>query len=290
MMSSSENIRTESKEIRLYDGPAPGSESWTWEEGVNNINSMRVKTVYNVVKPSLTVFSPVPARINGTGIIICPGGGFHFLAVDHEGTDVARPLVEMGITVFILKYRLVHIFNDNPFDEMLAAKDPKAWDDESLPIIPLAIADGRQALAWVRSHASAYKLVTSRIGIMGFSGGGLVAAATAFNYHPDIRPDFVAPIYADLPKFIQSEVLPDAPPIFLACAQNDEFGFALHAIDLYHKWYAAKRPIELHLFAGGGHGFGMGHPDTASYNWIELFAHWLRVQGFMNPFEPAGTD
>ena len=290
MMSSSENIRTESKEIRLYDGPAPGSESWTWEEGVNNINSMRVKTVYNVVKPSLTVFSPVPARINGTGIIICPGGGFHFLAIDHEGTDVARLLVEMGITVFILKYRLVHIFNDNPFDEMLAAKDPKAWDDESLPIIPLAIADGRQALAWVRSHASAYKLVTSRIGIMGFSGGGLVAAATAFNYHPDTRPDFVAPIYADLPKFIQSEVLRDAPPIFLACAQNDEFGFALHAIDLYHKWYAAKRPIELHLFAGGGHGFGMGHPDTASYNWIELFAHWLRVQGFMNTSEPAGTD
>ncbi|HLA58439.1 MAG TPA: hypothetical protein VK622_06750, partial [Puia sp.] len=128
MMASSENIRTEPKEIPLYDGLAPGSENWTWEEGVNNKNSMKVMTVYNVVKPSLTVFAPSSARINGTAIIICPGGGFHFLAIDHEGTDVARILIEMGITVFILKYRLVQIFNENPFDDMLAAEDPKAWD------------------------------------------------------------------------------------------------------------------------------------------------------------------
>ncbi len=289
-MASSENIGNERKEIPLYDGPAPGSENWTWQEGVNNKNSLRVMTVYNVVKPSLTVFTPASARINGTAIIICPGGGFHFLAIDHEGTDVARFLVEMGITVFILKYRLVHIFNENPFDDMLTANDLKAWDDESLPVIPLAIADGRQALAWVRSHASEYKLTASRIGIMGFSGGGLVAGATAFNYSADTRPDFVAPIYADLPKSIHSDVLPDAPPIFLACAQDDEFGFALHAIDLYHKWYVAKRPIELHLFADGGHGFGVGHPDTGSYKWIELFAQWLSVQGFLNSSETAGAD
>jgi acetyl esterase/lipase len=269
------------KEVRLYKGAAPGSEQWTWKESTNNNNSINLTTVFNVVDPTLTVFFPDPANANGTAVIICPGGGFHFLAIGHEGTDAAKLLVKMGITVFILKYRLVHVLSDNPFDDMLTAPDKKAWDEESYPIIPLAIADGREAIAYVRSHAAEYKLAPDRIGIMGFSAGGMVTAATAFKYNTNTRPDFIAPVYADIPESIQSTVLSDAPPLFLACAQDDEFGFVTHTISIYSKWYAAKRPVEMHLFAGGGHGFGVGSKNNTTYNWIEQFGKWLTVQGLM---------
>jgi acetyl esterase/lipase len=274
-------MNLQQKEIRLYNGAAPGSESWNWLEKMNDNNSGRVMTVYNVVHPSLTVFLPDPAVANGTAIIICPGGGFHFLAIDHEGNDAARALVKKGITAFVLKYRLVHILNDNPFDDMITTEDKKAWDNESLPIMPLAVADGRQALAYVKSHASEYNLHPDRIGIMGFSAGGMVAGATAFHYDLGNRPAFVAPIYADLPGSIQGDVLPDAPPLFLACAQDDEFGFALHAISIYNKWYAAKRPVEMHLFASGGHGFGIGNETNTTHLWIDRFGEWLATQGLI---------
>jgi len=269
------------KEIPLYPGAAPGSETWTWTEKVNNKNSMKVMTVYNVAHPSLTVFQPNPDRANGTAVVLCPGGGFHFLAIDHEGTNIAKKLTEKGVTVFILKYRLVHIAGDNPFDDMLHAPDPKAWDDEALPVIPLAVADGKRALTYVRSNAGLYKVDPRHIGIMGFSAGGRVAAATAFSYTNADRPDFVAPIYADIPESMQSPALPDAPPLFLACTQDDEFGFAQHAISMYQKWYAAKRPVEMHLFTSGGHGFGAGNKNNTTYQWIDRFSAWLTAQGLM---------
>jgi len=270
------------KEIPLYEDVAPGSEGWTWEEKANNKNSLKVMTTYNVVRPSLTVFTPDPDKANGTAVIVCPGGGFHFLAIDHEGTHPAKRLVEKGIIVFVLKYRTFHINSDNPFDDMLNAKDPKAWDDEALPVIPLAIADGRKAIEYVRNHAGEYKIDPARIGIMGFSAGGLVAAATAFNYTKNNRPDFVAPIYADIPERILANVATDAPPLFLACTQDDEFGFAAHAIRLYNKWYESKRPVEMHLFTKGGHGFGVGNPSNTTYNWMDLFNKWLMTQGLVN--------
>jgi acetyl esterase/lipase len=269
------------KQIPLYPGPAPGSESWTWHEKTNNNNSLKVMTTFDVVSPSLTVFQPEQAAANGTAIIVCPGGGFHFLAIDHEGTNPARELVKKGITVFILKYRLIHISGGNPFDDMINAKDPKAWDDEALPIIPLAVADGRQAIAYVRSHAAEYKIVSDRIGIMGFSAGGMVAAASAFNYDQQNRPDFVVPVYADMPEAIQSSVNSDAPPLFLACAQDDEFGFASHALNMYKKWYEAKRPVEMHLFVKGGHGFGVGSATNTTNKWIDRLGDWLTTQGLM---------
>jgi acetyl esterase/lipase len=266
------------KEILLYKGLPPGSENWTWKEGLNNNNSVKVMTVYNVVHPTLTAYLPDQAIATGTAIIIAPGGGFHFLAIDHEGTNADQWLVKKGITVFILKYRLVHVTSDNPFDDMLNAPDPKAWDDESLPIIPLAVADGRAAIAYVRNHAAEYKISKDRIGFMGFSAGGRVAAGIAFGYNTDNRPNFIVPVYADMPESEQNLVLPDAPPAFIVCAQDDEFGFATHAINLYTKWYAAKRPVEMHLFSSGGHGFGVGSSTNTTHNWMDRLVDWLTVQ------------
>lgn len=243
---------------------------------------MKVMTVFNVSIPTLTIFKPGPGKANGTAIIICPGGGFHFLAIDHEGTNPAKELVKKGITVFVLKYRLFHIESTNPFDDMINTPDHKAWDEEVLPIIPLAIADGRKAIEYVRTHAGEYGLDKNRIGIMGFSAGGRVAASTAFDYQPSNKPDFVVPVYADFPPQGVGMVQRDAPPLYLLCTQDDEFGFASHAINLYQQWYKAKRPVELHLFAKGGHGFGIGIKNTTTEGWIDSFTSWLKSQSLVD--------
>jgi len=271
------------KELRLYNGPAPGSEDWNWEEKISTRNSINLKAVYNVVHPSLTVFAPEPGKGNGTALIVCPGGGMHFLAIDHEGTKVAKWLVKKGVTVFVLKYRVFHISHDNPVDEMINTKDPAAWDREAEPYIPLSIADGRQAITYVRQHATEFQVAPDRIGIMGFSAGGTIAASAGFQYTAANRPDFIAPIYAYMPDSFMSTVPADAPPMFLACTTEDDLGLTTHSLSLYNKWYAAKRPVEMHLYEKGYHGFGMGIKDTTTEGWIEQFEKWLALRGLMKP-------
>ena len=280
-INSTSNGTAVPREIRLYPGPAPGSETWNWNEESNSNNSISLRVVYNVTDPKLIVFEPDENAANGCGIIICPGGGFHFLAIDHEGTEIATRLVKLGITVFILQYRLVHITSGNPFDDMLTVPDKDAWDRESDPIIPLAVADGRNAISYLKNNASAMKLDPDRIGIMGFSGGGLVAAATAFGYTPGNRPDFVIPVYADIPETIQSPVLTDAPPAILFCTTDDEFGFPAHHISMYNKWWRAHKSVELHLFAKGSHGFGIGNIMNTTGGWMGLLQRWLEMHKFI---------
>ena len=273
----------QTKEIQLYKGPAPGSESWNWEEKRNNKNAINLMTVYNVVHPTLTVFSPEPSIVNGTSVIVCPGGGFHFLSIDSEGNDVANWLIKKGVTVFVLKYRTAHILTDDPFGDMMNASRKKEWDAENVATIPLSIADGKAAITYVRTHAAEYGLLPDRIGIIGFSAGGTVTASSAFNYTAANRPDFVAPIYPYMPLALQSEVLTDAPPMFLVCASDDQLGLAPHSVDLYGKWLAAKRPAELHMYTKGGHGFGMNKQNIPTDKWIERFSEWLDLLGYMKP-------
>jgi acetyl esterase/lipase len=278
--------QAQQKEIRIYDGPAPGSEQWNWDEKRNNKNAINLMTVYNVVNPTITVFLPDPAVANGTSVIVCPGGGFHFLAIDNEGNEVAKWLAKKGITAFVLKYRTAHINTDDPFADMMAGMNGQRkaeWETENKATIPLVIADGKAAIAYVRKHAAEFKLAPDRIGIIGFSAGGTVTAASAFNYTAANRPDFVAPVYAYMPAALQSEVLPDAPPMFLVCASDDQLNLAPHSVDLYSKWLAAKRPVEMHMYMKGGHGFGMNKQNIPTDTWIERFGDWLNQQGLLKP-------
>jgi acetyl esterase/lipase len=269
-------------EVRIYEGAAPGSENWTWQEGANDNNSVRTMTVFNVVHPTLTVYAPDPGNKNGAGIIICPGGGFHFLAVDHEGSNAAFWLAKKGFTAFVLKYRLARVFTDNPFDATSDKETSKKWDNDALlSVIPLAIADGRQAIRHLRTNSDKYGVDAKRIGIMGFSAGGLVAAATASDYTSDTRPDFVASIYGDLQATFFGPVPIDAPPLFLACAQDDEFCFTPKTIAAYNRWYNENRSVEMHLFSKGGHGFGIGVDSTPTHNWLEQFHRWLGSEGLI---------
>lgn len=265
------------KVIPLYNGAAPGSENWNWDEARQDSNLFKTPIVYNVSHPTLTVYLPdSSAPKTNTAVIIAPGGGFHLLSINSEGIDAAKWLNKKGITCFVLKYRLVHSKNDNPIQEMMdMISKGSENDEETKTTILMAIADGREAISYVRKHAQEYDIDANKIGIMGFSAGGTVAAASAFNYTADNKPDFVAPIYAFFPDSLQSTVPADAPPMFLAAASDDQLGLAPHSLGLYNKWVASKHPAELHIYVKGGHGFGMRKNNIPTDNWIERFGDWL---------------
>jgi len=267
------------KVIQLYNGAAPGSESWNWDEAQQDSNMLHTPIVYNVSHPSLTVFLPDSAAPKtNTAVVIAPGGGFHLLSIKSEGVDVANWLNKKGITCFVLKYRLVHSKTDNPAQEMMdMISKGDVNNEETTTAIKMAISDGREAISYVRRHASEYNIDADKIGIMGFSAGGTVTASSAFGYTTDNKPNFVAPIYAFFPDNMQSTVADDAPPMFIVAASDDNLGLAPHSVSLYNKWLAAKHPAELHLYVKGGHGFGMRKQNIPTDNWIERFGDWLSV-------------
>jgi len=274
-------LHAQQKVIQLYEGAAPGSEGWNWNEAENDKNMWQTKVVFNIAKPTLNVFLPEGNTANGTAVVICPGGGFYALSINSEGYDVARWLAKKGVTCFVLKYRLVHVTTDDPTAEFTRVLGKPEFEEKSSKVIPLAMADGKAAIAYVRKHANEYNVATNRIGIIGFSAGGTVTASTAFNYTKENRPDFVAPIYAFFPASMYGTIANDAPPMFIAAASDDGLNLAPHSADLYNKWLAAKKPVELHMYSRGGHGFGMRKQNLPSDGWIDRFGEWLDVQGYL---------
>ncbi len=274
-------INAQQKVIPLYNGPAPGSGNWTYSEKTSYSGTENT-IVVNVSKPTLTVYPPDPSvKATGTAVIVCPGGGFFVLAVNHEGVEVAHWLNKKGVTVFLLKYRLGQSLTNEPGQELTDNMKKSDFGQKIAPLIPLCIADGREAIRYVRAHASEYGIDAARIGIIGFSAGGTVAAATAFNYTAENRPDFVAPIYGYIPATVQGPVPADAPPVFIAAATDDGLGLASHSVDLYSKWLAAKKPAELHIYQTGNHGFGMHKQNIPTDTWIERYGDWLELQGLL---------
>jgi len=267
------------KVVRLYDGPAPGSEGWKRTEQESRTNLWRTRLVFNVVNPTLTVFQPEAGQANATGVIICPGGAFFGLSIDSEGFDVARWLNGRGVTCFVLKYRLVQCQTDDPTTELMTRG---RLDDVVAPVVKLALADGLAAIGHVRKNAKDYGLNAGRIGIIGFSAGGTVAASVACNYAPETRPNFVAPIYLAYHWTIKPNGVPaDAPPMFILAATDDPLGLAPQSVTLYEDWTAARKSAELHLYSKGGHGFGMKKQNMATDHWAERFADWLEVQALL---------
>jgi acetyl esterase/lipase len=272
LLASTFNVHGQDQVIGLYDGPAPGSEQWDWQESFIEQAQMS----YNIVSPSLTVYRAAPEAADGRAVIICPGGGFHFLSMENEGQAVAKWLQEKGITAFVLKYRTEKCLTDNPIQEFMQ-KNPNTpeFNKAMEPIIAMAIADGKAAVAHVREHAGEWGIKKDRIGIMGFSAGGTVTAGTAFTYDHNSRPDFAAPIYPYVGSFGDPPVPGDAPPLFIACASDDFFGFQAHCTKLYTQWNEAGKSAELLIYRKGGHGFGMRKQNLPTDDWIERFYQWL---------------
>ncbi|GGH60012.1 acetyl esterase/lipase [Filimonas zeae] len=236
--------------------------------------------VYNVSSPSITVYRPDSSASNGAAVVVCPGGAFHLLAMNNEGINVAKWLTAKGYTVFVLKYRLLPIESAQPMQVIFErAKDFKKLVEIMAKDVPLAIADGKAAVEYVRAHAAAYKLDTAKIGIMGFSAGGTVAAGVALAADKASHVNFTAPIYPYLYPFDKVKVPANAPPLFIAVTSDDDFGFNAGSVDLYKRWQEAGGLSELHIYAKGRHGFGMKKQQLPVDHWMEACYEWLKYLG-----------
>lgn len=276
-------------EMPLYPGTVPGSKQSTIKEQIIFVNGgVRISSV---ITPTLTKFTP--AKPNGTSVIICPGGGYGRLAIDHEGVEVAKAFNEIGVTAFVLKYRL-------PNDTIMVDKTTG----------PLQ--DAQQAIRTVRKQAAAWGLNPNRIGIMGFSAGGHLAAtaATHFNLIADpvmndsgsVRPDFAILLYAvisfddsiahkgsktnlvgknpssELTKLYSNElqVTKNTPPSFLVHAGDDGTVPVENSIRYYQACIKNKVLAEMHIYPKGGHGFGLNN-KTTSDKWFDRLINWLNT-------------
>jgi acetyl esterase/lipase len=276
-------------EMSLYEGAIPN------EKAAENLEKM-TKTdgmvrIHDVSKPTLTRFSPT--NPNGKSIIICPGGGYSILASGHEGIDVAKALNDLGVTAFILKYRL--------------PSDRTAIDKSLAPL-----QDAQQAIRMVRKNAEKWGLNANKIGIMGFSAGGHLAATATTHFAEkadpsvsdtiSVRPDFSMLIYpvisfdttithkgsrnnligtnptAEMTQKFSNElhITPQTPPIFLVHAGNDATVPVENSLRFYQNCIKNKVPAEMHLYPKGKHGFGMNNKTTED-KWMERLATWLKT-------------
>ena len=284
---------TETLHIWPGDGVPPGAEGWTRRESTMQIpwSTAPRRLTRNVLVPTLTVVEPAPGTANGTAMIVAPGGAFHFLMIDHEGHDMARWLAGLGVTAFVLKYRLAETPPDDAdlmeFRTQLHKRlgGPKPGDStppdrpDMRAIREMGEADGRQAMSFVRENASRWGIDPARIGIAGFSAGGGVSLGAAMQFTSESRPDFAVGIYPAYPAYLS--VPENAPPLFLVISDDDPQVAALSSAKLYADWHNAGSKAELHVFGNGGHGYGMLDAGFLSDIWPELLRRWLVERGFL---------
>jgi len=248
--------------------------------------------VGNVSQPTLTVYSPKGTN-TGTAVVVFPGGGYNELAIDLEGTEICDWLVSRGITGVLLKYR---------------APTPKVGRYKESP---LALQDAQRTLGLVRFHAAEWHIDPRRIGVIGFSAGGHLVAATSTHFdkrsYPMVdaadkvscRPDFaialypghLSPWHPDDPDSWTNEkqlelnpnvvVTSNTPPTFLLQAQNDPVDDVRNSMAYSLALRNARVPVELHLYAEGGHAFGIRRTQSPITEWPQLVETWLRTIGMI---------
>ncbi|MEN2398822.1 alpha/beta hydrolase [Flavobacterium sp. MC2016-06] len=261
-----------------------------------SISDGKVQSTSQVTIPTLSIFLPKETKPNQTAVIILPGGGYTHLAIDKEGTKVALWLNSLGITAFVLKYRL-------PNDLIMKNKN----------IGPLQ--DAQEAVRYVRNNAAKWNLDSSKIGIMGFSAGGHLAATLSTHYDDKVydsnpkvsaRPDFSLLIYPvismqndithkgsqinllgnnpsqDLIDSFSNEkkITAQTPPTFLVHATDDTVVLPENSIIYYLGLKKNGIAAELHLYEKGGHGFGLGVNDTSKF-WTKHCEEWLKMHHYL---------
>ena len=279
--------------IPLYPGVAPGSENAKQKE-VSFVNPDKQTRIRNVTQPTLTVYLPERGKANGTAMIVAPGGGFMHLAIEKEGIDMARWLQARGVAAFVLKYRLMDTGTEEEYRERAAAMARATSSNSTRPATPsapnparqqavdFAIADGAQAVKLVRQRAAEWGILPDRIGLMGFSAGGMLTMGVVMKNDAASRPNFAAPIYGGGTN--GQTVAADAPPLFIAVASDDPVA-AVNSAKLYLEWKAAGHNAELHIYSQGGHGFGMSKRGLPVDGWVERFGEWLQIQGLLKTKE-----
>jgi acetyl esterase/lipase len=279
------------EEIRLWPNKAPGSESWTVPEATTTSPSGD-RTISNVSDPTVTVFLPPSAGATGTAVVVAPGGALRVLGWDNEGVKVAQWLNSKGIAALVLKYRTLQSMPGGgrgrgaaPPGAGSAAAGPRKEleirngnanpepDDPGLrEVLQMAVADAQQAIRLARRNATAWRIDSGRVGIMGFSAGGGVAVGTALAERSDASPDFLVSLYG--PSLQDVNVPPHAPPLFIAVGST-HFNVTNGCLALFAAWKSAGKPAEIHVYDQVSAGFGMSKRGLPVDSWTDRLLEWL---------------
>ena len=259
--------------IALGDPVTGAPFQWT---GMNREQLLR-----NVRTASLYAVRPAASKGNGRAVLVVPGGGYMFVAIENEGLPVAQRLADQGYTAFVLVYRVKPTpAADEDFSAWLQKDIAERFSKPPQPGAPElefqpAVEDAKAAMRWIRAHAADYAVDAARVGLIGFSAGARTGQRLVEQAEAAEMPDQLALIYGGL-----SAAKPRAPvpPLFVAQAADDPL-FPVTGIDLLHSWRQAGQRAELHLYERGGHGFGLLNlRGTTADGWMDAYLAWLSRQ------------
>ena len=280
-------------QIPLWPGAVPDAQPAAGPEVAKKVKKPPPgdEVVSNVSRPTMTVYSP-SGRNTGAAVVVFPGGGYKVLAIDLEGTEVCDWLTSKGITCVLLKYRV--------------PRSGHYWDEACkchiTPKSPTALQDAQRTVGLVRFHASEWHVDPHKIGVLGFSAGGHLSAAISTHFRERLypvvdaadkescRPDFAVALYpghlwVDEEKFELNPdvpVTPETPPTFLMHAEDDPVDDVNHSLVYYVALKRAGVPVEMHLYAKGGHGFGLRRTESPITGWPRLVETWLVTIGLFS--------
>lgn len=270
-------------QIPIWPGAAPNAQP------VPGAETETDGAVTNVTRPTMTVYAP-KGENTGAAVVVFPGGGFQILAIDLEGTEICDWLTSKGITCVLLKYRVPSV--------------PYVWQCDCRPhnlttSVP-SLQDAQRTVRLVRTHAAEWHIDPHKIGVIGFSAGGYLVAEVSTNFKRRLytpvdavdkessRPDFAAAIY---PGHLATDhdalnpnvpVSRDTPPTFLLQAEDDDVDGVQQSLVYYKALKNADVPVEMHLYAHGGHAFGLRRTKLPISEWPQLVEIWLRTIGMIS--------
>jgi len=279
----------EPRVVKLWAGAAPGEKEAISPEKYleTKKGQLDVKRRTNAGEPTISVYSPPKGKANGAVVVVVPGGGYSILAIEHEGTDVCDWLNSLGVTAVLLKYRVPKRAMQSP---------------ENLAMLQ----DAQRAITLVRSLQTEIGIDPTRLGMLGFSAGGHLTACAALikkrTYEPvddadkvySHEPNFALLIYpaylSDKAGDLRREfaVKPDSPPMFFAHSSDDGVS-SENSVALYRALVKNKVSAELHLYAAGGHGYGMRKTAHPCATWPDRAADWMNTNGWLEKEKPS-TD
>ncbi|MDE2183142.1 MAG: alpha/beta hydrolase [Alphaproteobacteria bacterium] len=266
--------------------PVPGPETAVTTSHL--VAGRHYVAVMNVSRPTMTVYSPI-GKNSGAAVVVFPGGGFEVLAIDLEGTEVCDWLTSKGISCILLKYRVP----SEPYDWHCRCRP------DNLVTSTPSLQDAQRAIGIVRLHAREWRIDSHKIGVLGFSAGGYLAAEISTNYRHRLyapvddadqesaRPDFAVLVY---PGHLATDngslnpniaVSSETPPTFLVQAEDDNVDGVKQSLVYYAALKKDDVPVEMHLYAQGGHAFGLRPTALAITHWPVLVEQWLRTIGIL---------
>lgn len=279
----------ETKVLQLWPDGAPGETGQIPPEEAITSGEPAVTRIHNVSDPTIQLHLASKGKANGCAVVVCPGGAYNILAYDKEGTEVADWLNSLGVTAVVLKYRVPRRDKQQPHTAPLQ--------------------DVQRAIRMTRASAESWQIDPDRIGVLGFSAGGHLTVMAGTHWgektyeaideadRSSCRPDFLVPIYPaylgdpDDPDRLSPlvNVTKDMPPTFIAITYDDK-DRAIFAALLFVALKKAGIPAELHVYAKGGHGYGLRPSDNPVSNWPKRCEAWLRVSGFLDRQNGSESD